>query len=522
MDKQQSLLLKKYLDLLIRWKFLFITLLLISLPAGLMVYLIVPKVYEADSLLSYQQQKINPNKMSPHVQAKIQDIVSSLAQIVTSRTNLEIMIKSFDLYQDKVKQLPMEDVIDLMRENIRIEPSKRGDNFTISYQGSNPNKVAKVANALAAKFIEENMKYREQRATETSNYVSDELRLAKATMDRKEAAMRDFKLKNFEEMPEQREGNMKRLTSLQEQYQGKLDAILELERTRVMVQEQLAAHKNLLESQTTLVKSEESDTHGRRKGPVLSIPEQLQGLQAYLATLLTRYTENHPEVKRTRKMIAKLEKDESAIKKKKSSPSVDLADQDTLDYQAQLKKIDLSVNDIQKEKEKLGKTIKQYEKWIEATPVVEAEWTSLTREYGELKKHYDALVAQNLQAQSMVNLERMQKGSQFRIEDPARLPEKPVKPNFYKVVGGSVFGALACGAGFLLLISFLDKSYRDPDEVEADLGLPVVCTVTYLYTGGEKRKNKYRTAGLTLLTAVSSLMVVFFFWYAWSLGKIIV
>ena len=58
----------------------------------------------------------------------------------------------------------------------------------------------------------------------------------------------------------------------------------------------------------------------------------------------------------------------------------------------------------------------------------------MTRDYTELRRHYDQLVSQNLQAQSAENLEHNQKGSKFKIVDSARLPEKPFKPNFLKIL----------------------------------------------------------------------------------------
>ena len=250
MDPQQNQLLKKYLDLFLRWKAFIIACVLLSLPIGLGVYLKTPKIYQATSLLSYQQQKVNPNKMSPDLEAAIQDVVSTLTQIVTSRTNLENMITTYDLYPEARKRLPMEDVVDFMVKDIEIQPSKEGDIFQIKYSGGQPDNVVKVTNALAAKFIEENLKYREERASETSSYASNELEMAKAVMDQKEEMMRDYKLKHYNELAEQRQINVERLISLQEQYQTQQNSIQEQERTMVMIQDQIANRRKLIASRS--------------------------------------------------------------------------------------------------------------------------------------------------------------------------------------------------------------------------------------------------------------------------------
>ncbi len=522
MDRQQSLLLKKYIDLLLRWKVLLILLLLVSLPVGLVYYVVTPKVYEASSLLSYQKQSVSTNKMSPDVSARIQDIVSTLSQIILSRTNLEALITSLDLYVEERTELPMEDVIEKMREDIVIQPSRRGDTFSISYSGGNPGKVVKVTNALSAKFIEENLKYREERASETSAYTGNELELAKTTMDRMEASMRDYKLKYYNEMADQRQANMSRLTSLQEQYQGKQENILEHERTRVLVQEQIAIRKKVLAEESAAYASVQSSRRTGTSGGDTNYAK-LQRMRRTLDSLLVSYTDSHPEVKRVRKVIAKLEADGAGVRNTRVAPQrrEPGIDEDVLQLQSQLTKINLDIEAIELEKQQIGETIKQYEEWIAATPVREAEWSSLTREYGQLKGHYDYLVSQNLQAKSMLNLERRQKGSQFKIEDPARTPEKPVKPDFMKIMALSIAAAMGFGFGTVLIIDFLDGSFRDPDDIESFLGVPVVSTIAFVSTPKEKRKNIFISAGVVAILLLGAVMVVGLFWYAWSRGKIV-
>lgn len=532
MEKQQSLLLKKYIDLLFRWKFLLIFILLISLPAGLVFYVKTPKVYMASSLLSYQQQKINPNKMTVDVEARILDIVSTLTQIVISRTNLEDLIQNFDLYSSARERLPMEDVIDLMRKEIKVEPSKKGDTFKISFSGRDAGKVVKVTNALASKFIEENLKYREERASETSAYTSNELEMAKSTMDAKEAAMRDYKLRYYNEMPDQRETNVSRLVAFQEQYQGMQLSILELERTRVLIQEQIAIRKKAIAAEEAAIAAIASENFtSKKQAEFQSSAQQLQQMRLYLESLLVKYTENHPEVKRTKKVIKKLQLELGDSLQDSSGDSAGggsgntaayRTDKDLLQLQSQLMETAFKMESIEKEKELLSQKIKKYEDWVAATPVREAEWSSLTREYSQHKFHYDNLVAQDLQAKSMLNMERRQKGSQFKVEDPARLPEKPIKPDFVKIMAMFVAGGLGAGVGLILVISFMDGSFRDPDEIESYLGVPVVSTIAFIQTPGEKRKEKFLGAGALVVVMSGVILVAGLFWYAWSRGKIII
>jgi uncharacterized protein involved in exopolysaccharide biosynthesis len=389
MEIQQRQLINKYLDLLYRRKIFIITLLLLSLPVGLGVYLRTPKVYQSTSLLSYQQQKINPNRMSPDVQSNIRDIVNTLSQIVTSRSNLEKIIIDFDLYPEQRGKMPIEDVIEIFRKKIEITPSTRGDVFTISYSGGHPEQVVRVTNAIAAKFIEENLKYRQERAMDTSLYTNQELEMAKKVMDEKENAMRDYKLRNYNEMPEHREANLSQLAALHAQYQSRQESIQDLERTLILIQDQLSNRRMLVQHSPEPVTDDGE----------LNSSQRLANLRATLDALLLKYTEKHPEIIRVRKLIAKLEteveggsaaEDGSTAKSRPSSTGIvqpqraeqlnESYDQVLMQLEVQRKDIRLSIANLEKEKEQLRTRIEQYEKWVTAAPAREAEWSSLTRE----------------------------------------------------------------------------------------------------------------------------------------------
>lgn len=535
MDRKQRQLANKYIDLFYRRKIVIIFLFLLSLPIGLGIYLSNPKVYQATSLLSYQRQTISSGKMTRDDTARIRDIVSTITQIVTSRTNLEELIKSMGLYSGARKKMPMEDVVDLMRKKIAIKPSKRGDIFTISFQYGQPDKVVKVTNAIAAKFIEENLKYREERATETFSYTSDELRKAKGVMDLKDGAMRDYKIKYYYEMPEQRLTNVSRLISLQEQTQGKQESIQDLERTLVLITDQISNHRKILEDESRMVGMVGEKKGGKSSGRVLSVEQQLRNKKNLLASMLTHYTEIHPAVKWVKKQIAQLEEkvkekrkflSENPVKQDQENISEEQdkieADKVILQLESQRKNVLLNIEGLKNEKKQLKKKIAQYEKRVAAAPVREAEWSALTREYSQLKKHYEYLIAQDLEARSKLNLERRQKGSQFKIEDSARFPEKPIKPDFIKIMAMAVALGLGVGCGGTVLLDFFDTTFRDADSLESVLGVEIITTIPYIENGDEKKKRKTRYILAVGILILVSGGIVYLFAAAWSRGYIVI
>jgi polysaccharide biosynthesis transport protein len=526
MDSQQRQQIKKYIDLIIgRWR-LILTCLLIFTAAGFVNYLRTTKVYQSTALLSYERQRINPSRMAPEEEQRLRDTVSTLSQLVMSRSNLEGIINQFSLYEQSRQRLPIDDVIEGMRRHIHISPSNRGDTFTVGFSGTVPEEVMKVTNALAAKFIEENLKYREERATETSKYKENELAMAKERLDAMEQTMRDYKLKYYNEMPEQRESNLAMLTSLSGQYQNIQTSIQDLERTKVMAQEQISLRSRMDSSQ--VLENAPGGSTGRGEATTLSPYSRLQRLRAYLDSLEAKYTDKHPEVRRTKQLIAALEKEvrlsgpaQGQEQPRTSSASRYVEDPEIGQLRIQIKDIDRNVAKLHHDQDELKDQISTYQQWIASAPVREAEWNALTRDYDELRRHYDYLVSQNLQAESVEHLERKQKGSKFKIVDPARLPDRPFQPEFLRAMLMAVAAGLALGIGLTLGLDFIDTSFRDPADLEGYLDLPVVCSIPVVELERESRRSR-----VWLLLAVSALAIC---WgvlliamaFAWTKGMIV-
>ena len=374
MNLEQRRLIKIYLDILFRRKRIIIFSLLLSLALGLGFYLTMPKVYKCSSLIKYQRQSVNPTAMSPDdIRTRTKDVVDTVSQQIMSRTSLEGIIEEFDLYAEMRETTPMEAIVDVMRlKHIQTQLLEGGDVFEVSYQGGDQNKVLKVTNAIAAKFIEENLRFRQERAAETSTYVRDELKMAKEALDKKELIMRDYKLQYYNEMPEQLANNMNRLNALQEQYQNNQVSTLELERTRVLVQEQISQRKQFL-SQQSIDTAADLKTSQSKAG----MPADINQVRLKLQNLQTRYTEKHPEVRRLKKILKDLEEQQLDSSGETGQPY----DPQIQQLKNQLTDLEINIDRLKDERLILEKQIAKYEKWIAAAPVREAEWSALTRDY---------------------------------------------------------------------------------------------------------------------------------------------
>ena len=523
----QRQLIKKYLDILLRRKKIVIACLLIGIVGGLGVYAITPKTYQALSLIKYQRQQINPTRMSPDdLRSRTKEAVETVAQQITSRSSLEDMIKKFDLYPEARQHLPMEDVVEIMRGFIQINPDKTGDIFQVIFEGPTPREVMLVTNALASRIIEENLRVREEMASETSVYVTDELTMAKNGLDKKVAVMRDYKLKYYNEMPDQRQNNMTRLNALQEQYQSSQTSMHDLERTKVMIQEQISLREELYNQQMATASSQTAGLQTfsgvQNQGGILA---EINRARVELSNLQARYTEKHPEVKRLKKKLKDLEGQQGILSPGEESGEAASAqkifDPQITELKRQLKDLEYNIARLKEEREETRKQIGQYQKWVEAAPIREAEWVALTRDYEQLQNHYEELVSRSLEAESAYTLEKKQKGSQFKIVDPAHFPEKPIKPDFKKIMLMAVAAGLGLGCCIGFGLELLGTAFKNPDEIEDFLGLPVLCAIPLVLTEGEKAKKRIATILWSIVLILSVSGVAGIFVYMWQKGMII-
>src|ERR1035438_10386861 len=163
--------LEHYLYLIIHRKWLVLgSFLLVSLSTAIVSFRL-PNIYKSETVILVDPQRVPESYVKATVTGDVRNRLNTLSQQILSATRLQKIIESMNLYPEDMKTLPREDVITRMRADISVNVlSDLGGGqdlqaFRISYRGKEPRVVAQVANALAALFIEENLKAREEQAT---------------------------------------------------------------------------------------------------------------------------------------------------------------------------------------------------------------------------------------------------------------------------------------------------------------------------------------------------------------------
>lgn len=475
-----------YIEILLR-RIWYIIIPTVVIFLGAVIYVqYSPKAYRATTLILVTPQRIPEAFVRATVTSTIGERLQSISQEIMSRTRLEQILSEFKLYQEELKSGSLERVVELMRRNIKVEIRGNEGYFTISYIGKDPRIVTVVVNKLASLFIEENLKLREQQAQGTSEFLSTELQATKAKLEEQEKMVTHFKRQFMGELPEQRDANLRVLEQLQLQYQRVSDNLRAAQDRRLFIQKQL--------SDFELAMASEDSTGGKSSliGKKSSQEMELEHLRNQLSDLQTKYTEKHPDILIAKKRIAELEVEIQKARLEKEKGLKEEGQVFSIDprYNEIKNRLMATEKEIERLKEEDGKVRAQMTKYgerLEKTFSRELEITNLTRDYQNAKETYQSLLRKSEEAQQAENLERRQKGEQFKVIDPARIPGKPFKPDIPKTLLIGFLLGMGFGFGMAFFREQIDRSFRDAEDLEATFGFKVLANIPKIESKIEKK-----------------------------------
>jgi len=506
-------LVRDYLGMIWRQK-IWIILPLIGgiLIAGILIVKL-PKIYRSTTLILVEAQKVPEEYVKSAVSGTVEGRLSTIQQQIMSRSLLERIINKFELYPKNSEKVVTEEAIGAMRNNIEVRTTLARNNnieaFSISFQGKDPLMVMNVTNELASLFIEENLKIREQLVEGTTEFLDNELKNLKETLERQEARIGEFKRTYMGELPQQLEANLRSLDRIQSDLlatqlsiRSAQDRKLVLEKTIELTRQRIekAANQDREVDDHLLLESGIAPPTAERPPSPLML--KLIQKKLDLANLQTEYKETYPDIVMLKREIQELEdqvaltemseagtlpeglKDpgQSTQNTPKKAPlrmpiGFELERAQIAESQRQIQAIDLELNSLKERERGLQRQIQLYEKRVESVPAREQELAVLERDYENIKKNYQALLDKKLNAKIAENLEKRQKGEQFRILDPANLPEKPFKPEPLQIAFLGIAGGLGVGVALAFIREKLDSSIRKPEEVERITAVPVLASI---------------------------------------------
>jgi polysaccharide chain length determinant protein (PEP-CTERM system associated) len=495
-------------------------------------------------LIQIVPQQVPESYVRSTVPTRMQDRLPTMTQLVLSRTRLEEMINQFNLYSDLRRRVPMEDVVEQMRKDVSIVPDK-GDAFRVGYVGQDPRSVAKIAERLSSLFIEENLRDRSQLAEGTNEFLETQLEDVRRQLTTYEQKLAEYRQHHSGELPSQATSNLQALNGVQMQIQALNEALNRDRDRKLFLERSLAEWTNpdgsatgnetlekrldeLAKAVTTATDASAASSDGAARPS--SDAQQLAAARQLLTSLELRLKPTHPDIVRLKRTIAELEQREQSadlnkpVSEQPDDPSKGLSSTELekrtriIGLQAELQMVDHQISTKESDLSKLQQTAASYQTHLDNIPEREAELSGLTRDYASLQDSYTRLLAKKQESQVAANLERRQIGQQFRLLDPARVPERPISPNrpLLDLIG--LGGGLAVGVLLGGLFEFRDASFRTEGDVTSVLSLPVLASIPELLTAADQRRRRFRRKLVGAAAVVATLLLVVGAVVAWRLG----
>ena len=467
----------------------------------------IPSTYRSGTLILVEQPAVPDKYVASNIDNDIQQQLDSITQQILSRTRLLRIIDHLGLYAQGRHNRSEDDVVDKLRKDIEIELSHGDDRklsaFNIYYTNRDP-KVAQLVTAeLANLFITENIEQRRMQSKNTTDFLEDEVEQAREKLAAQEAKVRIFKDQHLGELPTQMQSNLQILTGLQNQMQANVDS---LSRAR--------QQNTYLESLISQYKAAERSTKADGPGGATELAEidkELDKLKAQLADLLSHYTEKHPDVRKTKEQIARTEKRRERIVADMKNPAEEPAEEapdplnpksaPLLELESQLQANRVEITSREAEIKDEQAKINQYQARLNMAPVMEQQFTDITRDYDQSKTDYESLLKKKNESSRATDLEESQQGEHFRMLDPPNLPVKPYKPNRLQLCALGVVVGLIFGGGFAFAQERLSGRIYSEREIRKLIPFEVIAEIPPIESPQEQSSNR-RSAWLAAATAV--------------------
>jgi polysaccharide chain length determinant protein (PEP-CTERM system associated) len=458
----------------------------------------LPNQYQSQTLIMLVPQRVPDSYVKSTVTARIEDRLATIDDQILSRSRLERIILDLNLYEDLRRRLPMEDVVLRMRRDIGPIKIEGKESFRISYISRDARTAQKTTERLASLFIEENLRDRENQAEATNQFLDSQLEDARRRLIEHERKLERYRSQFSGELPSQATANLQAIQNVQVQLQTLTEATDRARERRLLLERQLVE----VQSDPVAVLPPTPGT----PTPVESTAQQLQTAEARLQLLLGHATPDHPDVKMVQRTIrdlrARLEREarvtpDAPVDTSAIGPE-SLRQRRLRDLKSQIEDVDRQIVDKQEQERRLRSDIATYQNKLNAVPKHESELVELTRDYATLQTSYQNLLQKREESKIAANLERRNIGEQFKVLDPARIPERPFSPNRLLINLGGAIGGLVLGAGLTLLFEFTDSALKSEENVIRLLNVRVIGLVPMMLSHDDRRRRRLRSAMLSV------------------------
>lgn len=502
-----ELTLHDYLDIVRRRALLMITTFISVVLIASAFAILLPPVYQSSGTILIESQQISSKIIASSVTGFASERIEVIKQRVMTRENLLRIIKKYNLFSSKSESRVTSELIDNLRKRINITMlsssmgGRRRNQATIAFSLAFEDRYAELAygvtNELVTLFLDENIKSRVERATETTRFLGQEAKRLKIDLEKMETLVAAYKQEHANSLPE----NLSLKTAILQRTET---ALANLDRDYKATENELQR----LELELSAAKSGLDLV----ETPVY----RLKQLKAEYRQASINYKDTHPTIRALKRKIEMLEKGEVSeddIATPATDTGVLISSELILKIEMLITTAKGRLKSLDSQRKPMRKKIAKHEKQIIETPQVELGLSSLLRDHNSAKNKYEEIQAKQLTAQIAENLEGENKSERFSLIDPPVLADKPIKPNREKIILIGLFLALATAIGIAFLLEMLNQRIRGKGALASVLGESPLVEIPYITTSGEHLERKLlikkSAIGFAILLIVSLIVMHF-------------
>lgn len=489
---------------------------------GIFVVMLIPNKYEASSRVYVDTQSILKPLMSGlAVQPNIEQQVNMMSRTLVSRPNVERVMRMADLDLRAKSSQERDRFVDELIKDIQFKAVPGATNlYTIGYKNERPESAKSVVQSLLSIFVEANLGDKRRDADQARRFIDEQIKSYEAKLQAAENTLKEFKIKNLSVMPTSQQDYVSRVAELQTAVVTTRSELRQAENSRDAIKKQLNEESPSLTSETI------TEAGKAAVAKPSELDERIEAQRKSLDALRLRFTEEHPDIVATKRVLQQLEAQRDAERRAEASrtpATTPAAAQRTLqmanpaykELRVEYAKAESLVASLRAKLSDFETRAAQSRQAAETVPKVENELITLTRDYEVNRKNYDQLLARRESAQMSGEMEASAGVAEFRVIDPPRVSPQPVWPNRALLLSG-VF-ALSIVAGILAAFGReqMRPTFFDLRSLRLTTGLPVWGSVSLVPDAAMSSRVRrgafvFGGAAFTYLMFFSAILV--FFW----------
>ncbi len=483
-----------------------------------------PDTFVSTATIKVIPQVVPEAYVQSNVNQAMSDRISAIAQTVISRPVLTSVITTYELYPRERQRMPMEDIVEEMRKDIKIgnvlsvaSTNDKVPAFQIQFSYTDRYKAQKVVDTLVTKFIDTNLRERSSSSLSTTQLLKDQVEIAKKRLDDIESKLAEFRTRNQGRLPDEMQQNLQQVSVLQSRMTALNAAISRVNQEKIMMESELRIYQDRLAALNRDMTQDATAAPAGKSERVAESEREIRFLEDQLTSQRQHYKETYPDVQRTlallnaaKKKKEQLIKDEEAARK--AAPPQERivnpnAVRESRDLEAsirrgqtQIEAKDMEGEQYRRELAQANEAVKSYQARLEGIPMSEKEYGDYLRDREMAKQQFAELDQKMNRALLAQDMENRKAGESLEPLDPPSLPQTPTQPKRPAVVGMGAVVGLMLGVVLAAFREVKDTSLKNLKDVRAYTKLPILGSVPLLENDlVVKRRRRFA-------------------WFAWSLA----